>query len=228
MKLTNIFEEVSQQDKNEDYLICNLLIGESEPKRSNFKKYLATPAAKVDLPGQNYLDNMISDADKKHFFDENKRDLSEYDFSGALLKADVMTSLVLYGYDQLGKPPFDFSRTDEYHSFGFFTNCSTLTELPKWMPSRLYQFQLQGSGVKSLKNIHEVLKECYEIWIGKDDNVRNISYLAGIKGLDHITFDGYPELTKAVEEYLRETHHNDRDIIDFQSYLIDNDFEMWA
>lgn len=228
MKITTLFEEASQNDKFEDYIICNLLIGEAEPKRTHFAKYLKTSAAKVELPGQNYLDTVLNAADRKHFFDEYRKEIAEFEFSGNVLKPDVMTSLVLYGYDQFGKPPFEFSKTEEYHSFGFFKNCASLTEIPKWIPSRIYQFQCQGTNVKSLKNIDQIITECYEMWFGADDNVRDISYLAGIKGLDHVTFDGYPELTKGVEEYLRETPHKDRDIIDFQSFLIDNGYENRA
>lgn len=228
MKLTAILEETSQNDKFEDYIVCNLLIGQALTKRQRFEKYLKSDAAKVELPGQNYLDNVIEQSERKWFYDENGREITEYEFSGNVLKPDVMTSFVIYGYDFFGKPPFEFSKTDEYHSFGIYQNCESLTELPDWIPPRMYQFQLSNSNIRSLKDINKKITHCFEMWFGPEDGIKNLSYLAGIQGLERVTLSNRNELTKIVEDYLANTPDEKRDIIDLHSVLIDAGFEDYA
>lgn len=223
MKLRNLFENDTAA-KIKEYIFLNVLYGTfGIADREAFLKFFHE--SKEQFKATEYI-NKMPPGWQKNFWHENEHDLSNYTISGNEVEFDY--GFVLYTYDFAGAPPFEFKKNFEIYSFGVFENCKSLTEYPSWFPKHMDQYQQVGTSIKSFKNIHKVIQSAGELYFGKDEVIRNVSYIAGIKNLNRLEFSGYPELTKVVNNYLRETPVDERDILDLQDYLIDNDFENFA
>ena len=230
MKLHTLLE-ATQQEIYEDYLLANLIYGNLRgPDRPKFEEFYKNAKSKnMSKIAKYYLERKMNTDDRQKFLHDNKDDLKRFKFSGDFFDCEYGLGITIYVYDIVGAPPFKFKRGDEIFDFGVYGSCETLTEFPSWFPNHIARYQQDGTGIKSLKNIHKVIESCSELYFGtKDDCIRNISYLAGIKNLDRVEFAGNVKVTDAVNTYLDSTHKDERDILDLQDHLIDNGFEQFA
>lgn len=227
MKLSNLFES-SREMTPEEYILLNVLYGSlHEPKRVEFEKFYHSMAGKPKI-AEYYIERKMSDFDRKRFYEDYGSDIKNVSFNGEFIEVESSLGLTIYIYDLAGKPPFKFERNQEVYTFGVFNNCKNLTEFPSWFPNHISQYQQVGTSIKSFKNIHKVIESCGDLYFGKDETIRNVSYIAEIKNLDRVEFSAKPELTKSVNSYLNSTSREDRNAVDLQSHLIDNGFKEYA
>ena len=230
MKLNTLLES-TQEEIFEDYILANLLYGNlngnDRPKFAEF--YKNAKSKNMQKIAKYYLERKMDQSERDKFLHNNKDDLKQVRFNGEFLDCEYGLGITIYIYDIAGAPPFKFKRGEEIYDFGVYGTCETLTEFPSWFPNHMTRYQQDGTGIKSLKNIHKVIESCGELYFsGSDDCLRNVSYLAGIKNLDRVEFAGNIKVTDAVNSYLDSTHRDERDILDLQDHLIDNGFEQFA
>jgi hypothetical protein len=225
MKLENIFTN-GFEAKIKEYILLNVLYGAlGHADREQFLKFYKE--SKDEFKATAYI-NKMPPGWSRNFWHENSTDLDPSNYKITGNEVEFINGFVLYIYDIAGPPPFTFKKNFEIYSFGVFNGCKLITEFPSWFPKHMDQYQQVGTSIKSLKNIHKVIQSAGELYFGKDETIRDVSYIAGIKNLVRLEFSGNPELTKSVNKYLRETPVDERDILDLQDHLIDNEFKDYA
>jgi hypothetical protein len=73
-----------------------------------------------------------------------------------------------------------------------------------------------------------VIESAGDLYFGKDEVISNVSYIAEIKNLDYVEFSAKKELTASVNNYLKNTPKEERDIFDLQDHLIEDGFKDYA
>ena len=227
MKLTNLFES-SQDDICEDYILANALYGNlPNNRREEFAEFYRKYKGKPKL-AQYFLERKLDPQTRKNFMNENEDDLKRTEVKNGVFDAEYGLGFSLYIYDFAGAPPFKFKEDVEVYDFTVFNNCSTLTDFPDWFPRKISRYQQVGTSIKSFKNIHKVIESCGDMYFGKDEPIKGVSYLAEIKNLGSVEFSGNLELTHLVDKYLKETDQEDRSIFDLQDLLVDNNLAEFA
>ena len=228
MKIANLLNEETQEEKFENYILLNTLYGSfREADRKEFEEYLRK-YGNQPKSGTYYLERKMPPQAKKIFLYDHEDALKRISFQGEYIDIGFSLGFTFYAYDLLGPPLFKFKRNVEIYNFGVFGDCSTLTEYPSWFPNHISQYHQVGASIKSFKNIHKVIESCESMYFGKDETIRNVPYLAEIKNLNDAEFSGYPELTRSVNKYLEATKFEERSALSLQEHLLDNGFETFA
>lgn len=223
MKLTHLFENDTEA-KIKEYILLNVLYGTfGLNDREDFLKFYHS--SKDEFKATAYI-NKMPPGWQRNFWEENDSDLKHYKISGNEVEFEM--GFVIYIYDFAGPPPFKFKRNFEVYNFGVFEQCAKLTEFPSWFPNHVDKYQQVGTSIKSLKNIHKVIESAGDLYFGKDEVISNVSYIAEIKNLDYVEFSAKKELTTSVNNYLKNTPKEERDIFDLQDHLIEDGFKDYA
>jgi len=79
-------------------------------------------------------------------------------------------SFTIYGYDIIGRPPFDLP--ESLNSFEI-KNATTLKRIPDWFPKKIIHLFISKCGIESFENSHKIFKSVHNIFITDCPNIRS-------------------------------------------------------